>query len=84
MSSSLSQKGFVIGFSGKIGSGKNYLAEKKVFEILHNMGKNVVVMAFGDYFKMMCLVKDGIPYEKLFYDKDKQTRKILQTRGMKE
>lgn len=76
--------GLVIGCSGKIGSGKNYLAEKKMFEKFHQMGKIVVVMAFGDYLKMTCLVKDGISYGKLFYDKDQETRKILQTRGMKE
>lgn len=82
--SSQNKTGLVIGCSGKIGSGKNYLSEKKMFEKFHQMGKNVVVMAFGDYLKMMCLVKDGISYDKLFYDKDKETRKILQTRGMKE
>ncbi|MDD4931761.1 MAG: hypothetical protein PHG66_06495 [Candidatus Colwellbacteria bacterium] len=82
--SSQNKTGLVIGCSGKIGSGKNYLAETKIFDTLHEMGKNVVVMAFGDYLKMMCLVKDGISYDKLFYDKDQQTRKILQTRGMKE
>lgn len=48
------------------------------------MGKNVVIMAFGDHLKTMCLVKDGISYYKLFYDKDEPTRKTLQIRGMKE
>lgn len=85
MSSSLSRmSGKIIGLSGKIGSGKNFLSEKKVFDKLHSMGKNVVIMAFGDILKMMCYAKDNISYEKLFYDKDQQTRKILQTRGMKE
>lgn len=76
--------GKIIGFSGKIGSGKNFLAEKVVFDKLHSMGKNVVVMAFGDYLKMMCYIKDNISYEKLFHNKDTTTRKILQNRGITE
>lgn len=74
----------IIGISGKIGSGKNYIAEKILFNKLREKGKNVVVMAFGDYLKMMCYVRDGISYEKLFHNKDNQTRQILQIRGMKE
>lgn len=78
------RKPIIIACSGKIGSGKNYLAENVLFDTLRKMGKNVVVMAFGDSLKTMCHTKDGVAYEKLFYDKDKETRKILQTRGMKE
>ena len=43
-----------------------------------------MVIAFGDYLKMLCHVKDNVSYEKLFYDKDVETRKTLQTRGTKE
>lgn len=78
------RKNIIIGLSGKIGSGKNYIGENILYKELCNKGYNVVVMAFGDYLKMICCVKDGISYEKLFYDKDLETRKVLQTRGMKE
>ena len=74
----------IIAFSGKIGSGKNYLAEKVVFDYLRKQNKNVLIVAFADHPKITCHVKDGVPYEKLFHDKDEETRKILQTRGMLE
>ena len=74
----------IIGLSGKIGSGKNYIAEKVLYNKLKKMGKNVVIMAFGDYLKMTCYTKDGISYEKLFHTKDKETRIKLQERGTDE
>lgn len=72
---------YIIGLSGKIGSGKNYIAEKILYNMLTKRGKNVSIIAFGDYLKMMCYTYDNIPYEKLFINKDEDTRKILQTRG---
>lgn len=72
---------YIIGLSGKIGSGKNYIAEKILYNILIKKSKNVSIIAFGDYLKMMCYTYDNISYEKLFINKDEDTRKILQTRG---
>lgn len=71
----------IIGLSGKIGSGKNYIAEKVLYNMLTKRGKNVSIIAFADYLKMICYTYDNIPYEKLFINKDEDTRKILQTRG---
>ena len=74
----------ILAFSGKIGTGKNYLAETPVFNYLRKTNKNVLILAFADYLKMICHVKDRILYERLFYDKDEESRKALQTRGMLE
>lgn len=81
---SLIKQPTILAFSGKIGTGKNYLAERPVFQYLRNIRKNVLILAFADYLKMVCHVKDRILYERLFYDKDEQSRKTLQTRGMLE
>lgn len=74
----------IIAFSGKIGSGKNYLSENIVFDYLRKKNKNVLIVAFADYLKTMCHVKDRILYERLFYDKDIESRKALQNRGILE
>jgi hypothetical protein len=74
----------ILAFSGKIGSGKNYLAENVVFDYLRQKNKNVQIIAFADYLKMICCVKDRILYERLFYDKDEVSRRELQTRGTLE
>jgi hypothetical protein len=74
----------ILAFSGKIGTGKNYLAENPVFNYLRALNKNVLIIAFADYLKMVCHVKDRILYERLFYDKDEESRRTLQTRGMLE
>lgn len=74
----------IFGFSGKLGSGKNYLAEIYLFELLRKQNKNVAIMAFGDYLKMLCILKDGISYERLFHEKDNESRTILQKGGMEE
>ena len=74
----------IIAFSGKIGSGKNYLAENTVFNYFRKLNKNVLILAFADYLKMVCNVKDRILYERLFHDKDEESRRALQTRGMLE
>jgi hypothetical protein len=76
--------GKIFAFSGKIGSGKNYLAENPVFDYFRSKNKNVLILAFADYLKVTCNVKDRIIYERLFIDKDVESRKCLQTRGTLE
>lgn len=84
MSSSTIVYPTIIALSGKIGSGKNYLAENTIFNYLRQLNKNVMVLAFADYLKMLCNVKDRILYDRLFIKKDEESRRSLQTRGMLE
>ena len=74
----------ILAFSGKIGSGKNFLAEKVVFPFLRSKNKNVLIMAFADYLKFLCIAKDKISYERCFHNKDVESSKKLQERGMSE
>ena len=70
------------GFSGKMGSGKNYVAEKLFWPKLPI--KNTLVMAFSDHFKVDACVKNGLEYSKVFGEKDEETRIILQKMGTEE
>ena len=74
----------IIAFSGKIGSGKTYITEQLVFPYLRNKNKNVVILSFADYLKILCNVKDRILYERLFVEKDIESRRVLQERGTRE
>ena len=74
----------ILAFSGKIGSGKNYLSENQTFNYFRSRNKNVLIIAFADYLKTMCVVKERILYERLFHNKDEESRRTLQTRGMIE
>ncbi len=74
----------IIAPSGKIGSGKNFIAETIIFHKLREKNLNVAMIAFADYLKILCYTKDKIPYEKLFHDKDLNSRRTLQLRGEDE
>lgn len=72
----------LIGISGKMGVGKNYLADILVKYNLNNY--KVLQMAFADQLKVDCIVRDGVEYDKVFGDKDKNSRMMLQRRGTEE
>ncbi|MEX0597151.1 MAG: HAD family hydrolase [Candidatus Paceibacterota bacterium] len=70
------------GFSGKMGTGKNYIAEKLFKAMLPS--KNTVILALADHFKVECCAKDGVAYHRVFGEKDGESRKLLQKRGTEE
>jgi dephospho-CoA kinase len=69
----------IYGFAGKIGSGKNYMAEKVFLPMLTD--KKTIILAFADHFKIEAIVKDNLDFGKVFGEKDELTRKSLQHRG---
>lgn len=72
----------VIGISGRMGSGKNYVAERLLLPMLPPLPTMVVALA--DHFKVDVVAKDRFPYEKVFVQKDQETRRALQHRGTEE
>ena len=50
----------IFGFSGKIGSGKNYVSEKLFLPLLPY--KQTLVMALADHFKVDACSKDNLAY----------------------
>lgn len=72
----------VIGLIGHQGVGKNFIAEQILPKILPK--KNTVVLAFADHFKVECITKHDASFDKVFGDKDFETRKILQKVGTEE
>lgn len=82
----------IYGFSGKIGVGKNYIAEQQFGKKLYNKGYIIHILAFADQTKYelgsrLNLSKDDFitemddTYNLLFINKDADTRKKLQIYG---
>lgn len=72
----------IIGLLGHQGVGKNYISEKILPTILSK--KNYVVLAFADHFKIDCISKHNVDYNKVFGEKDFETRRLLQLCGTEE
>jgi len=78
-------------FAGKMGCGKNYLAEKVFLDLLAErdvlFSDSVVihaplVVAFADHLKIHCLgLCAGVTYESVFGQKTLESRQILQSVG---
>jgi hypothetical protein len=73
----------IIGFLGKLGSGKDYLVNNMVIPYLqrHKEHKNTVVVSYADALKVELMVHMDMDFEKLYIQKDKQSRQMLQLYG---
>ncbi len=69
----------IYGLCGKMGVGKDYIVQNLLLPKLSF--KNTLVMALADQIKMDCCVKHGIEYERLYGEKDEESRRMLQVRG---
>ena len=74
---------FIIGFSGKIGSGKDYIVKEIVGNYLRSQCVQYVHLAFGDAIKVLLMGSDsvnhGVTFENLYVKKTEKTRILLQT-----
>lgn len=74
----------VIGFSGKMGTGKNYIAEKVLPAVLSKVipDTQYYYMAFGDQIKVeLGCRRPHLTYDLLFEKKTKDVRQLLQQYG---
>jgi putative hydrolase of the HAD superfamily len=72
----------IIGISGKMGSGKDYVAKNVILQLLPP--KRTMIIGFADFLKVESIGKDKLSYERVFIKKDLESRKILQRRGTEE
>ena len=71
----------IIGFSGKMGSGKDYIAKEVVGNYLRTLEIDFIHMAFGDAIKVHLMATTDVTYESLYIKKTTDTRKLLQEFG---
>ncbi len=73
-----------ISISGKFGSGKDFM-RKVILRQLAKHGILCMPFSYADQFKAEVVVKDKIPYAKVYGDeRDSKTRSLLQKRGTEE
>ena len=71
----------IIGLSGKMGSGKNYIAEKVLYPYFKNK-YNILIIGFGDLMKNELYARDlKLMYDELYDKKTYETRNKLQQYG---
>ena len=71
----------IIGLAGKMGSGKDYIAQKYIIPIVKKMGKEILQMSFADQIKINVMTNHNVPYDEVFVKKTQQSRKLLQLEG---
>ena len=75
----------VYGFMGNIGEGKNYIAEQLFLPKMQELDNQpTLVMAFADHFKIAAVCYNNLEYDKVFINKDTQTRQRLQQLGTEQ
>lgn len=80
-------RNLIIGFSGKMGTGKNYIAENLLPHILNKMLNNIqyYYLSFGDQIKVELGCRNSdLTYDKLFNNKTKEVRQQLQRYGTEQ
>jgi len=71
----------IIGLSGKMGSGKNYIAEKIIYPSYKD-DYNILIIGFGDLMKNELYARDKtLTYDELYDHKTFETRNKLQQYG---
>jgi phosphomevalonate kinase len=71
----------IIGLSGKMGSGKNYIAEKIIYPDFKD-NYNILIIGFGDLMKYELYARDKtLMYDELYDHKTFETRNKLQQYG---
>jgi dephospho-CoA kinase len=70
----------LIGLGGNLGCGKNYIAEKIISKYIINS----LVIGFGDHVKVEASRLFGFSFHELFVEKNKNSRKKLQTFATEE
>lgn len=71
----------IIGISGKLGSGKDYICNNVIIPILKNKDCTFLQMCFADQIKVNVMTKNNIDFKDVYVNKNKQTRTLLQTEG---
>jgi hypothetical protein len=73
----------IIGFSGKMGVGKDYIAHNVVKPFIEKYypHERCINLAFADQLKINTIINHKIPFDKVFVKKTNETRQLLQYEG---
>ena len=76
-----SKQKMIIGLAGKMGSGKDYIAQQYIIPLVKKMGTEILQMSFADQIKINVMTNHNVPYDDVFVKKTLNSRKLLQLEG---
>lgn len=71
----------IIGVSGKLGSGKNFITTHVIIPVLEKLHKRYLEVAFADQIKINVMTKYNIKYDDVYKNKTAYSRQLLQKEG---
>lgn len=74
----------LIGITGKMGSGKDYVLANYILPILKNKNLTSLQVSFADQIKVNAIVKNGVSFEDVYVNKTQKSRKMLQLQGTEQ
>mgnify|MGYP003683243117 CR=1 FL=1 len=74
----------VVGVSGKMGVGKDYLIDTVIKPMFQEAGLNVAVLGFADQIKVNAAAQAGLEISRMFGDKTPEIRRMLQVAGTEQ
>jgi dephospho-CoA kinase len=72
---------FIIGVSGKLGSGKDFITSNVIIPVLEKLQKRYLNLNFADQIKINVITKNGINYSDVYETKTESSRQLLQKEG---
>lgn len=71
----------IIGICGKLGSGKDYIANNVIIPVIEKMKYRYLQCAFADQIKVNVMTKNGVSYTDVYENKTPESRRLLQIEG---
>ncbi len=74
-------KRVVIGVTGKLGSGKDYITNNVIVPVIEKINYRYLQCAFADQIKVNVMTKNNISYSDVYENKTPESRQLLQNEG---
>jgi phosphomevalonate kinase len=71
----------IIGISGKMGSGKDYVCNNLIIPLLKKLDKCYLQVSFADQIKINVMTKSDMTFNDVYINKTTHSRKLLQQEG---
>ena len=74
-------KRVIIGVTGKLGSGKDYITNNVIVPVIKKINSRYLQCAFADQIKVNVMTKNNISYSDVYENKTPESRQLLQNEG---
>lgn len=71
----------IIGISGKMGCGKDYVCNNLIIPLLKKLDKSYLQVSFADQLKINTMTKSNMSFDDVYVNKTTHSRKLLQREG---